>query len=177
MTSAPIVLAVVAAVSSLAAAGCHDQPTQVVLVVRSDLLVPSEVTSFSVTVAPGPFEPPLDSFLTTAPIATFPISVGIVSQGETPSFSLVARLVDEHDPANFLIVVSKMVIDVRFVPEQTLMLLLDLPRSCACEGTSCPLPGDPLCDKITQPALVPFDAALAPAVDTAPRFAAAGSPQ
>jgi hypothetical protein len=100
-----------------------------------------------------------------------------VSQGETPSFSLVARLVDEHDAANPLIVVSKLVTDVRFVPEQTLMLLLDLPRSCACEGTSCPLPGDPLCDKITRPALVPFDPALAPAVDTAPRFAAEGSPQ
>ena len=177
MTRASIIVAVVAAAPSLAAVGCHDQPTQVVLVVDSDLLVPADVTSFSVTVAPGPFEPPPDSFLTSAPIGAFPISVGIVSQGQTPSFSFVARLLDEHDPTKALIVLSKTVTDVRFVPEQTLMLLLDLPRSCACQGTSCPLPGDPVCDKITRPALVPFDPALAPATETAPRFAAEGSPQ
>jgi hypothetical protein len=57
------------------------------------------------------------------------------------------------------------------------MLLLDLPRSCACRGTSCPLPGNPACDKTTNPALMPFDPALAPGIETAPRFAAEGPPQ
>ena len=38
-------------------------------------------------------------------------------------------------------------------------------------------PGNPVCDKATNPALVPFDPALAPPTDTAPRFAANGTPQ
>jgi hypothetical protein len=175
MTRPTIVAAVVAA-SSLAA-GCHDQPTQVVLVVDSDLVAPSEVNTFSVSVAPGPFEPPPEVFIAGAQIGAFPISLGIVSQGGTPSFSLVVRLLDNDQNGQPLIVVSKTVTDVRFVAEQTQMLLLDLPRSCACEGTSCPLPGNPVCDKATNPALVPFDPARAPSIDTAPRFAANRTPQ
>jgi hypothetical protein len=175
MTNATIVAAVVAA--SFLAAGCNDQPTQVVLVVNSDLVSPSEVNTVSMSFAPGPFEPPSDVFIAGELIGAFPISLGIVSQGETPSFSLVVRLLNNTQNGETLIVVSKTVTDVRFVAEQTQMLLLELSRTCACEGTSCPLPGNPSCDKITNPTLVPFDPALAPPTDSAPRFAANGTPQ
>ena len=175
MTSATIVAAVVAA--SSVAAGCHDQPTQVVLVVNSDLIPPTEVNTLSVSVAPGPFEPPPELFISGGQVVTFPVSLGIVSQGEAPSFSLVVRLLNNDQAGRSLIVVSKTVTDVRFVAEQTQMLLLDLPRTCACQGTSCPLPGNPVCDRTTNPTLVEFDPALAPPTDTAPRFAANETPQ
>jgi len=42
------------------------------------------------------------------------------------------------------------------------MLLLPMNRACACQGTSCPSPGDPECDNIEQPTLEPFDPAVAP---------------
>ena len=93
MTNAMIVAAVVAA-SSLVA-GCHDQPTQVVLVVGSDLVPPSEVNAVSVSVAPGPFEPVPELFIPGGEIVAFPISLGIVSQGEHASFSIVVRLLKQ----------------------------------------------------------------------------------
>jgi hypothetical protein len=47
-----------------------------------------------------------------------------------------------------------------------MMLVLPMNRACACQGTSCPSPGDPECDNIDQPALQPFDSAVAPPSST-----------
>ena len=33
-------------------------------------------------------------------------------------------------------------------------------RACACQGTSCPGPGNPDCDELHAPALQPFDLAV-----------------
>ena len=177
MTVAPIVTAVVAA-SSLAA-GCHDQPTQVVLVVNSDVLVPSEVNSFGVTVAAGPFEPPLPA-RSSVHAAARHVSDAAGNRVARRDAELLVRgpvPARRSQSGNSLIVVSKTVTDMRFVAEQTRMLLLELPRSCACQGTSCPLPGDPVCDKITNPALVPFDPALAPATRRRRDLRRNGTPQ
>ena len=38
-----------------------------------------------------------------------------------------------------------------------MMLVLPMNRACACQGTSCPSPGNPECDDMTNPALQPFD--------------------
>ena len=98
----PLIVAAVVAASSLAS-GCHDEPAFVVLVVNSDLVSPSEVNTFGVSVAPGPFEPP-PGFASRWSIAT------------------------------------------------------------------------PACDRLTNPELVPFDAALAPGIELAQRFADDGTP-
>ena len=91
------------------------------------------------------------------------MSIGVTSAGRTSSFSITARLtLGFNSPQLLSIVVDRTVTDIRFVDEQTMMLVVDLPRVCACQGTSCPSPGNPLCDNIDRPALQPFDPAVAP---------------
>jgi len=154
----------------LAATGC-DELTEVVLVVESDLTVPGEVDWFDLTIAPGPIAPIATSlFVIPGPqIQGFPLSVGFVSSGQTASFSFVARLFISAATSTPDLVVSRTVSDVRFAGGATRMLRLSLPRACACDGTSCPLPGDPLCDNIRNPILEPFDPAVAPPDTMMPR--------
>ena len=61
------------------------------------------------------------------------------------------------------IVVSRTITDIRVSPQKTMMLVLPMLRQCACQGTTCPAPGDPDCDNLTQPALQLLDPAIAPA--------------
>jgi hypothetical protein len=42
------------------------------------------------------------------------------------------------------------------------MVVLPLLRVCKCDGTSCPNPGNPDCDNIARPAVLPFDPEVAP---------------
>ena len=42
------------------------------------------------------------------------------------------------------------------------MLVVPMMRACACQGTSCPGPGNPDCDELHAPALQPFDPAVTP---------------
>jgi hypothetical protein len=149
---------------SLPAAGCRDDLTQVVLVVESDLSIPGEVDGVDVTATPGPFAPSVSQFITnaSAPVS-FPLSVGFLSSGRTTSFSFVVRLFHGAFQAQApSLIVSRAVTDVRFVSQQTMMLVLPMRRVCACQGTTCPSPGNPECDNIDKPALQPFDPAVAP---------------
>ena len=56
----------------------------------------------------------------------------------------------------------KTVSDVRFVAGEKRMLVLPMSRACACEGTTCPLPGNPACDSLRNPALEPLNPNVAP---------------
>jgi hypothetical protein len=145
-----------------ALAGCRDSLTQVVVVVESDLAVPAETDGVQTAVIEGPAAPGQTIFGSPL-IGGFPLSFGVTSNGATPSFSFTAQLTrSTTTPGNQLIVVSRTVTDIRFVDEQTMMLVVPLMRACACQGTSCPSPGNPLCDNVDRPALVPFDPAVAP---------------
>jgi len=148
--------------SLMSATGCRDDLSEVVLVVDSDLIVPTEVEGFDLAIAPGPIAPPLGLTFFVPPISGFPLSVGFVSQSETTSFSFVVRLFANVAMMPPEIVVSRTVSDVRFVSGETVMLRLTLPRVCACHGTSCPLPGNPACDNLSNPRLEPFDPDKAP---------------
>lgn len=155
----------------LSATGC-DELTEVVLVVDSDLAIPGDVDWFDLTIAPGPIAPIATNFFVmppAPPIQAFPLSVGFVSSGETASFSFVARLFINIATSTPELVVSRTVSEVRFASGQTRMLRLSLPRACACDGTSCPLPGDPLCENLRNPILEPFDPAAAPPNTMMPR--------
>jgi len=144
-------------------AGCRHDITEVALVVESDLQVPSDVEVMDVASVAGPFAPPANSFFggTGEALAPFPLSVGFESDGMTTTFSITVRFFKTTAPSPVL-VVSRTVTDIRFVPGQTMMLVLPMNRACACQGTSCPSPGNPECDNIDQPMLQPFDAAVAP---------------
>jgi hypothetical protein len=146
-------------------AGCHDDLTQVVLVIQSDLTVPTEVDGMDVAAIEGPLAPPVNPFFigTSDRLLAFPVSVGFTSGGRTKSFSVVVRLFrGVFQVPNPPIVISRAAVDIGFVDEQTMMLVLPLKRVCACQGTSCPNPGNPECDKLDGPALEPFDPAVAP---------------
>lgn len=148
-------------------AGCRDDLTQVVVVIQSDLVVPTETDSIQTLLAEGPLPPDpggFNGFGGSGPLApSFPLSFGVKSDGHTPSFSFNVQLMKGFNSGNpSLIVVKRTITDVRFVDEQTLMLVVPLLRACACQGTSCPAPGDPQCDGIDQPTLQPFDPAIAP---------------
>ncbi len=157
----------VASLPLLAAlAGCQNPLTEVVIVFQSDLVVPAEADSIQVAVAEGPFSPAsVGAFFSGGGlVGDFPVSIGVTSAGRTSSFSITARLTlgfnSTQQPLS--IVVDRTVTDIRFVDEQTMMLVVPLPRVCACQGTSCPTPGNPECDSIDRPALQPFDPAVAP---------------
>ena len=146
-------------------AGCQNPLTEVVIVFQSDVAVPAEADSIQTAVAEGPFSPASGGafFSGGGLIGAFPVSIGVTSAGRTSSFSITARLtLGFNSPQLLSIVVDRTVTDIRFVDEQTMMLVVDLPRVCACQGTSCPSPGNPLCDNIDRPALQPFDPAVAP---------------
>ncbi len=148
----------------LVLAGCHDDLTQVVLVVQSDLSVPTDVDGMDVSAIEGPFAPPVNPFFNQfgQTLPPFPLSVGFQSGGATRNFSAVVRLLRNAFSATPTLVMSRIVTDVRFVDQQTMMLLFPMNRACACQGTSCPSPGNPECDNMDNPELLPFDPAVAP---------------
>jgi hypothetical protein len=148
----------------LVLAGCNEELTQVVLVVQSDLSVPSDVDGMDVSAIEGPFAPPVNPFFSQfgQTLPPFPLSVGFQSGGATTSFSAVVRLMRGTFSSTPTLVVSRTVTDVRFVDQQTVMLLFPMTRACACQGTSCPSPGNPECDTMDNPELLPFDPAVAP---------------
>jgi hypothetical protein len=145
-------------------AGCHEELTQVVLVVQSDLSVPSDVDGMDVSAIEGPFAPPVSPFFNQSgqTLPPFPLSVGFQSGGATRSFSAVVRLMTGTFSSTPTLIVSRTVTDVRFADQQTVMLLFPMNRACACQGTSCPGPGNPECDNMDNPELLPFDPAVAP---------------
>jgi hypothetical protein len=149
-------------------AGCHDDITEVALVVESDLTIPGDVEAMDVASVAGPFAPQASSFFGGSGqlAAPFPLSVGFVSDGETTAFSITVRLFKAFLSPSPALVVSRTVTDIRFVPGQTMMLILPMNRACACQGTTCPGPGNPDCDNIAHPALQPFDSAVAPPSST-----------
>lgn len=149
---------------SLALAGCRDELTQVVLVVQSDLVIPTQVDGMDISAVEGPFEPPVNRFFSGSGfLPQFPLSIGFQSGGATHSFSVVVRLfVGVNQSTTAQLVMSRAAIDVRFVDEKTMMLVFPMRSSCACDGTTCPSVGNPECDNMDNPELLPFDPAVAP---------------
>ena len=137
----------------LVLAGCHGDLTQVVLVVQSDLSVPSDVDGMDVSTIEGPFAPPVVPFFNQfgQTLPPFPLSVGFQSGGVTRSFSAVVRLVRNAFSTTPTLVVSRTVTDVHFVDQQTMMLVFPMTRACACQGTACPDPAIPNATPWTTP--------------------------
>ena len=155
------------AVLLVALAGCHDPVTEVVVVIESDLSIPAEAdrvdTSFAFGSAP-PFNgnPGTTTVVTSLEGRRFPISVGFTSRGSMPNFSTTVQVlhgIDEGGQPNNE--VSRTVTDIRFVHQETMMLVLQLLRVCACDGTSCAITDNPDCASLRNPTLQPFDPVVA----------------
>ena len=83
----------------------------------------------------------------------------------TTSFSLTAQLLlnlagAAGSPPS--LIVSRSITDIAFSTGRQMILVVPMLRACACQGTSCPGPGNPDCDDIAAPSLQPFDPAAAP---------------
>jgi hypothetical protein len=149
----------------LVVAGCGPDLTEVVVAIHSDLTPGTEVDGIQVTYQAGSlssnFNPPLFASLDTR--STFPMSAGFASREDGPaSFSVTVQFMKTNGFES-LIVVSRKATAVQFVREQTLMFVLPMMRVCACQGTTCPNPGEnPDCDDLVDPELVPLDPAIAP---------------
>ena len=149
-----------------ALAGCREDLTQVVVVLQSDVAVPTEADGIQTMVGEGPFAPTQfdgRSFFGADFLrGGFPLSVGVTSAGNASNFSMNVQLFSKFGLQGSLIVVNRSITDVRFVEEKTMMVVVPLLRACACQGTACPSPGNPQCDAINQPPLLPFDPEVAP---------------
>jgi hypothetical protein len=143
-------------------AGCHDPITEVLLVVTSDLAIPTDVDFASISAVPGSSAGVGDvrGPMFGVPVGQFPISMG-VQASQTEVFSARVQLFLSANP--IAVVVSRNVTAVRFVHGEVRMLVVPMKRACACQGTSCPLPGtNPDCDDLESPQTVPLDPKIAP---------------
>jgi len=154
----------------LVSAGCagSSRPRyDVVLVLQSDLSVPTEADGLQIQIVGGSSAPDPTgrngNGVGVALSGGFPLSLRVLDDAAQASFSTTVQLLSGlpgTSPAT--IVVRRTATDIRFPADGTMMLVLPLLRRCACQGTTCPAPGDPDCDNIDHPALQPFDPAVAP---------------
>jgi hypothetical protein len=155
----------VLATALLAAVGCHDPVTEIVLVIDTDVAIPAEANSLEIEIGTPPGVLRSDySFDGAAAGTKFPATLGLVpgdAAGYGP-FDLTATLTRGQVAGPTTLVVRRKVFGLRFVRGQTRALFLSLGRACACEGTSCPQALTPACADLTAPALAPFDPAHLP---------------
>jgi hypothetical protein len=148
--------------AAVAAGGCHDDVTEVVLVMTSDLRIPADAELVIVRAHLGLSMPGQFSGVIASVLSPFPQSLGFLPSGRTDDlFSVTIQVIRSSTPIGTL-VVTRNIFGIRFVPEETRMLIVPLLAACACHGTSCPNPGlNPDCDDIDRPETVRFDPAVA----------------
>ena len=78
----------------LATTGCRDEliVSEVVVVLDSDLAIPSEVNAVDMAVITGPIAPIDAATLQQSLAGEFPVPLGFVTRGNTSSFSFIVRL-------------------------------------------------------------------------------------
>ena len=153
------------ALTALGLSACDRSLTEVVLVMASDLRPGADVDTVTTNSGPGAGAPqPFSGCFTQSSIGSFPASLALVSHGLTKSVSVTVQLSRTAAPTfTPVLVLSKTVIGIPFAEGESRMLVVNLAAKCACQGTTCPLPGvDPDCDDLEYPATVPFDSAQAP---------------
>jgi hypothetical protein len=138
----------VGALCAYAAVGCHDPVTEIVLVVDSDLSVPSEIDGVTINGAGAPITLDLQ-----VPGLGLPASLGLLPAGDNPPpFTLVVWATRQGQ-----VIASRSATNIEFVHGQRRALLMSLLRACACFAPSCATPSDPLCADLDPPDLVPLD--------------------
>jgi hypothetical protein len=156
--------ALVVVASGLAAlAGCLPDPTEVVVVVDTDLtqFVDYDVIDIQLT--------PRNSAgfqCATGSPSTLPITLGVIPQGGgafkvTASALKGSPCMQQFGPAPFgqqtVSVVTRMVSNVPFVADERRALFITLLRQCMCQGTTCAHALEPECRDVTAPVLTDFD--------------------
>lgn len=134
--------------------GCRE-PTEVVVVVDTDLtqFVDFDVIRFSLS---NGFGGGLSEVGTST---TLPATMGFVpTEGGRQVFDImVAASKNDGFNSRPLPVVSRRVSNIPFVEGEMRTLFVSLLRHCACDGTSCPNALDDECRDVTAPTLTDFD--------------------
>ena len=150
--------AVVAAALAVAGCGAPVGPTEMRIVIQSDLGAPDPIHGLFLTLKGS-----------TSPSwswnpRSLPFLLAVTPDAQRRPFSISVHLSSAPaDPDDLLLV--RNLRDVSFVRGEVRMLVLSMPGKCACHGTSCPSPGDPDCETLIAPATTPIDdvtAAAAP---------------
>jgi hypothetical protein len=156
------------ATALLAAVGCHDAVTEIVLVIDTDLSVPSEVDLLvlELDTPAGVVRSRYELGGASAAATKFPATVGLVpgDAGGYGPFGITASLLHTTPDGAGIIVVHRTVAGLRFVRGSTRVLFLSLLRACDCQGTTCPNALDPACSDLDNPTLTPFDPVHLPRV-------------
>lgn len=143
----------------LVAAGCHDPVTEVVVVVDTNLAVPTDFELLTLEISPASQHIQRESYDLGSPNApAFPLTLGLVPggvPGDEP-FDVTAALL-HREGSSTTIVVQRKATGVRFVKGATRALTLFFPSACACHGTNCPNPALSECNDLVAPTLPPFD--------------------
>ena len=149
--------------------GCTaDDPTEVVVAVHSDLQVPAELDSISLTVQQQGSKVVEASFsLSGAGAVTLPATAGILA-GKDPAVKILITVAGHKGGAQ---VVSRRA-RLSFVAQRILLLRMDLLRSCA--GKTCKAP-DQTCGKSGCQS-IDVDPATLPEYSKEQAFADAGAP-
>ncbi len=139
----------------LCASGCHEPVTEILLVVDSDLTVPTEIDGFTIEGAGAPIQVDLK-----AGGVVLPATLGLLPTGDSPPpFTVSAQATRQGQ-----VVASRHATNVRFVHGQRRVLLLSLVRACACPTPPCAANTDALCADLDDPALPALDPGHLPMV-------------
>jgi hypothetical protein len=149
------VLAALALAGAALLGGCLHDPTEVVVVVDSDLQ-PGEFDTIQFVIFAR------SQFNQVAEATQLPATLGIVpSEFGAQQFDVAAvarRGFDAFGNPNNL--VQRRVSNIRFVPDEMRAVFITLLRQCMCNGTNCDI--DPPCNDIEAPTLIEFDAGNLP---------------
>jgi hypothetical protein len=132
--------------------GCLHDPTEIVVVVDSDLQ-PGEFDAIQfVLFGRGQIGGQI------AESNAVPATLGIVpSEFGVQQFDIAAVARNSYDGlGNPNIVVQRRVSHIRFVPHEMRAVFISLLRQCMCRGTNCDI--NPPCNDVDPPTLLEFDA-------------------
>jgi hypothetical protein len=165
MRSAVVGLVAAGLVASAGGCGTSD-PTEIVVVVESDIAVPDAVDTISVQYAVGDGLPLANQFPQgyEACISGLPLAFAFHPSPGVDVFGVSVELLKEEPPVGALLVAVRSLTGVRFVPGRQLMYSLSISGTCACQGTQCPNAQLPECGDVADPELGPYDAAQAPPI-------------
>jgi hypothetical protein len=146
--------AVALALALMAVGGCMDDPTEVVVIVDTDLTLGTDfdMIQFRLSgqfgVGPGSFP--------VGTSRTLPATMGFVpAEGGRQVFDVTVSANKENFNLESTELVRRRVSNVPFVSGQMRALFVTLLRQCLCDGTACPV--DAPCRDVTQPVLTEFD--------------------
>jgi hypothetical protein len=146
--------------AAVLAGGCLKEPTEIVVVVDSDLELGvdfDKVEYFVFASNPNGF-PSNPNGSQVAEGYVLPSTLGFVPQEFGPQvFDVMAVATRGFDPTRGADapVVRRRVSNIAFVPDQRRALFITLLRQCMCNGTNCDVA--PPCNDITTPTLTEFD--------------------